>query len=534
MLWTNIKYHAKLPFVNLGKRAKTIFAIRLCTLVVSIMFGSVIIGQNADRFPIFVLYCDRSNIAVGLYTALKDTFSGENNFVTTSELKILAEYIEDHIEDTPQFIKCGLFGWCSINYSYENYWQGFDFDGSNSGLAANGKHHSNYNITTSCQPYGSSYVFDYRSELSDIGLNIILAYAYTADFQTGDSSSISDTVYVPDSTYKKTLKSRKNAVYRFIVLSILVISLEALMFVGSFVYYSLRGNSTDDSKVPSWVKHLFAVISTTICILAYIAFIIIFLQMRFVQENVSEELSAYGIYTKFGRKFVTFMIFCLVFATFNFTLWAGPVWFNRSIQKKEDDIAQIPLSMDAYDYDYNYNDGDDERSYMLRDDNVTAVDDDDDDGDQDSDNSDSNDDLNLKEPHDTTKSIKTSDSFEGNEVVRELRASSTTASSTASWAEPINPFNKSVSTSNSEADLSNLRANYQNPAFLRSEELLGRRKPPLLKKSALTEDHLIPMSPIINNHKHGFANTIVPNIKLTNREYEDKNTTIVESENMKF
>ncbi|GAV26840.1 hypothetical protein PMKS-000296 [Pichia membranifaciens] len=106
----------------------------------------------------------------------------------------MAEYIETQIKDTPEGIRSGLFNWCSVSYDTPDldYLDESDFGD----LVLEDEHHPE-NMTISCEAYDKHYVFDYRGELSDIGLNIILAYAYTADFQDSQSSTLSETAYIP-------------------------------------------------------------------------------------------------------------------------------------------------------------------------------------------------------------------------------------------------------------------------------------------------------------------------------------------------
>lgn len=502
MLWTNVKYYTKLPFVNLTIRARVIFALRLCTLLIAIVLGFVIIDGDADSSPLLVLHSSRTSLARGLYDSLKETFSGEKNFLTTSEIKVLAEYIETQIKDTPEVIRSGLSDWCSVSYSSPefHYYQDSDFEYP---VFKDDKHPKNATIV--CSDYDRSYVFDYRGELSEIGLNIILAYAYTADFQDSQSSTLSDTTYVPDASYSKSLKHRQKAVHQFFVVMIMSIVVQMLMFFGTFIYYGLRKDATDDSKVSIWIKNLFAVFSAFNWILAFIAFISIFSQMRTIVRAVKDELSTYGIYMQCGPKFVSMMIVWFCFSTLTFALWAGPVWFNRSLKKnQEDEQQQIPLPMDAYDYNYNYN-------YNYENDN----DYDDDFGNIAQSHTENTEDENYNsEDHHSSRSINTTDSFENNEKISDTRAS-THIWSASSSQDRANPFENPFASSDASLTPAEKNSIFHNTAFLRSDELYNRRRPPLLNQLTLDNEHLIPMSPIVNPKPTGsnITNPITPNVQ---------------------
>lgn len=507
MLWTNIKYFAKLPFLNLTIRARVIFALRLCTLLIAIVLGFVVIDGKAQKSPLLVLHSSRLDLARGLYDSLKDAFSGEKNFLTTSEIKIMAEYIETQIKNTPEGIRSGLFDWCSVSYNTPDL--GYLDESDFGDLVVEDDLHLE-NMTLSCKDYGKHYVFDYRGELSDIGLNIILAYAYTADFQDSQSSTLSETAYVPDAAYLQDLKHRQEAVHRFFVVMIMSICAQMMMFLGTFVYYSRRKNEMDDSKISVWVKNLFAVFSAFNWILAFVAFIGIFLQMRNVQMHVRDELSTYGIYMKYGPTFVSIMVVWFCFCTLIFALWAGPVWFNRSLKKTADEQAQIPLSMDAYDYDYNY---DDDNDYDNDFGNTT-------------DYNGEGEMYDFEDRH-SSRSINTTDSYENNDKTSDTRISSHTSSASSSQ-DHGNPF--STAFTNSDAALSTVehKSMFYNSAFMRSDELFNKRKPPLLNELALNNEHLIPMSPIVHPIPTGTSTLrpVVPSIQVDDSPHKSKREKI--------
>lgn len=516
MLWTNVKYYSQVPFVNLSTRAKVIFAFRLFSLMVSVVMGVMLLTSNSSHFPILVLNCKHSDLATGLYDALKKTSTEQNNLMTTSEIKLLATYIEDHIKGTPQEIKSGINDWCAVTFNENNFfYSGGDMDGAIYELPNQDDTSDSHNVTVKCWDNVEGYTFDYRGQMSDIGLNIILAYAYSANFESHENQ-ISDSYYeyVPDKKYQKQLKSQSRITQQYSIMLTATLCFQGIMFLFTFVYYSLRGNQMDDEKI-SWIpKNIFALVSTLNLIMCYAAFLTIFLDMHNIQNQVKSQLSTFGITAKYGVSFVSLSVVWLCASMIVFALWAGPVWCNRTV-KKQLKNDQIPLSMEAYDYNFDYvNDhiaGQDE-DYDDYDDY-----DDDDDGTSGEIRSHISDDDPFCETHSTdimkhtNVSEKTSVvypsrddrlSFEHHIPYANKNVSILTSSSTSdeTLKEPTNPFNNPHAAA-SEIILSRKNDQvplpFKNTAFMRSDQLFTRRKPPT-ENGTFSQEAMILMSPIIS------------------------------------
>lgn len=336
-------------------------------MIITITTGSIIINCNASRLPLLTLSCKHVELAKGLFDTLKDTFDDKNKFLTTSEIKILAQYIGNHIENTPELIKSGLYNWCFETYAsaaltyydignngyFSEGLEYFDDDDSDDDMSFTKYRH---NVTITCLPASKDYVFDYRSELSYIGLNVILAYAYDAKFQQ-DLSSIA---YTADTAYTKKIQKSRGRNYEFVIIVIITIALGSLQLACTFFYYASKyyqnnekpseilvqenGESTlvespnkksinNDKNLSLWYKNFFAITSLANLILVYAGFIDIITHLADIRSTIHRELFSFGISVHLGIKFVSLVIVWLIFTLAVFLLWAGPVWFDRSIKK---------------------------------------------------------------------------------------------------------------------------------------------------------------------------------------------------------
>ena len=334
MLWSNIRYYSQFPFVNLSRRAKFIFALRQTTLLVCLLLGTALLIHNALRLPYLILNFKHSDLASGLYDAIKTSSNRQPNLMMASEIKLLASYISSEIQGTPEKIEANIFGWCSINYNSVYDVPDMDQDITSAWVESFNEEGTN-NITVVCSSNGGNDIFDFRGQLSQVGLNSILSYAYSASFRTDDQLSTNTNSYIPDERYVNLMKQRDSYVHRYRSFIIATAVLQMLLFFYTFFYYSLRGNNMDDEKI-HWVpKNIAAVSAAIIYLLTILSFAIIISIMLFTKKDVQNELSSFGIYVNYGSKAVGLLITWLVLTTLFFLLWSGPVWCNRSVRRKE-------------------------------------------------------------------------------------------------------------------------------------------------------------------------------------------------------
>jgi hypothetical protein len=504
-------------------------------LLTSIIFGGLILGYNANTLPLTILNCRHTDLASGLYGALKTSTNDYRNFMTAAEIKLLASYIENQIQNTPEQIKMGLYSSCSINYNNQDFQFPDDIDFMDSAYKLVPLDINQLNITIKCFPRSENTAFDYRGDLSRIGLNIILSYAYNAVFQndqTQNQISNSNFEYVSDTGYRDLLKARGRALDNYIALVATTVAIEVVMFLGSFIYYSLRGNEMDDSKVPIIIKNIFAVLGAAVLLITFSAFILIVCEVTAVQDDVEFELSTYGIYLKYGVKFMIISVFWVIFAFICFALWSGPVWCNRSMKSNTIKNDQIPLSMEAYEYNYDYVDEVNNNAY-----------------DEDIDNSSSftsanpfRDDKSTiigKNKFEDFKEYTRTSSTDSDETQQEMRKNNHLISTEheIEMDQLLNPFNQKYAIISTNIALNPMtekegNLNHDSKTSLKSKQLSNKRKPPTVKLSepSLTNQGLILMSPILNPFFQLKPASITPNIDTVQENNQDHSRNVKEKD----
>lgn len=489
ILWTNIKFYGQLPFVNLSKRAKVIFLLRIVILLLTLILGSTLLGSKANHIPLYVLSTKQSDLAQGLFTALKQLSDQSNNFMTTSELKLITNYIEDHIEDTPEQIRTGLNDWCYVKY----YHPPFTFDSDDpdyiNDLEINDQiDMQNKTITCTGNKFG---LFNYRQQLASIGFNIILSYAYSQDVDT----TVDDATmrFTSDPNYSNYLDSTDNLANTGVNLLITTIAIQILLFISTFFYYGMRGNEMDDLNISLWTKNYMAVLTFSDLVLSIFSFAILVVQLSKIQSSVSSQLGSYGINMTFGKVFISISVTWLCFTIILFCLWAGPVWFSRSTNNKKIKNNQIPLPLNAYEFDYRYAD---ESALNKDDDEEDEADDED---------------VDYSEDYDLE-----SDMYKNRNQTRtfEIPIFEDTKSTITSITNPLEHRH-----SLSETDVSVKQPIVKNITFLRSDQLFNKRKAPTALNIDLSQsEEFIPLTPIMppGEEDGKFSNTTQrsPSIRL--------------------
>lgn len=501
------------PFSNLSRRARIILWLRLVTLVLAIVFSTILLTADTFTLPVSIVHCEGAQVAAGLYDTLKKTSTAQNSFITTSEIKLLASYIERQIEGTPEVLMEGLNSWCSLDYTYAgiDYEQLDQNDGDH--VFRMDQIHSHKNLTVSCHSSGKIQTFDYRSQLSEIGLNIILAYAYNADFSSDDTKSQithSSSPYAASKSYKRSLQHRENLAKKHQILIPISIGFEASILLGLFVYYAKRKPSErDDSGIAFWIKNVFAVAATVNMLLSIASVNYLFWLLSALAHSVNDELSSYGVSLEYGTGYIVVLIFWLCSTVGVFVEWSGPVWCNPRIKRAKTNARESVIS----------NKGPQSSRasrHSLLSDTV-----DDEYGDEDDPFFDSDE----YEMDSITGQINPFESeSEVDATAKSLKKEKSTILRTNSVADTESSFNLRSDTSlrdlNKQAtNEENHGINLQGPSNStklntfrsKSEQLLAQRKPPSssltvstqpsYKRSTVSDSGLVPMSPIIMSHQ---------------------------------
>lgn len=343
--WRSIAYavvhFVTRPFVNLNPRAKLVFALRFVVSGVLLISLAALLdsGYRANAVYVARINCQRQELANGLFTALQDNFKVSDTIITTSEIKLLAQYTENKIKDTPQVIFLHLQYSCSVRFDEGNgfSYNGYEYNPDNS---SSGNYSPDASLpTVECSKPSVNYVLDYRRELSQIGLNIILAYAYDADFVIGSQQSgfSTDVTYKPSASWNEIMIQRRKQSKLCIACLSISLALSVWMTMLTVLYYGCRSpHETDDSEFPILWKHIVGGLSLIIFITVFMASLSMIIIMLETQKEIEKELSTFGINMKLGKLWFAIMWLALVLSFGLFLLWGGSVWCNRSFDDKGD------------------------------------------------------------------------------------------------------------------------------------------------------------------------------------------------------
>lgn len=328
------------PFVNLTPRAKFVFALRFFSSLFLIISLSSLISWNfgGDTMYIAKIDCNREDLATGLFTTIHASFKTADSMITTSEINLLAQYTENKIKNTPEVIYSHMQYSCYKKYDAKKVFsfKGYDYNFDSLDDGTNQDTSTSSNDTITCGKPKSDYVFDYRDELSKIGLNVILAYAYNADFVLGDRQSgfSNDVVYKPDNDYVKTTIERRKQNTLCVVCLKIALAFSVLITLVTVVYYGLRTeNEMDDSEYPLLWKHIIGALSLILFITVFMASISTLIIVLHMQQSIEIELATFGIKMKLGTWWFGILWLSLWLSFASFLVWGGTVWCNRTVNK---------------------------------------------------------------------------------------------------------------------------------------------------------------------------------------------------------
>lgn len=311
----------KIPFSSMFQEVpqtkRTAFALRLVAFILIIALTLVLtVGPTASPGKIYAHRLDFThyNVGRGLYNALADTantvsFSDDpfSPGFTTSEIEVLVQYTSEQFGDSPQFIVSGLWKYCygtfdSYNLTNENF-----------NLNIDESLFTNASILGCSTP--PDYYFNYRALLGQVGMTIVLEYAYNGDYESNQNY-----IHLMDSVRRGTHMFK--TCLQFASISSLV------QFVTLFIIYGILVKVKKNNPLATYLEHFCGLLSVAMLVamgVASVSFTIVSLELR---DRVTEELGDYGISLHLGS--IWFSNFWVTFALFfyNFCVWGGVTWFT--------------------------------------------------------------------------------------------------------------------------------------------------------------------------------------------------------------
>ncbi|CDO92238.1 unnamed protein product [Kluyveromyces dobzhanskii CBS 2104] len=338
-LWT----YLKVTLSQLDAFDKLLLWVRLITSVGIIVFALVLTAFSAaspSSLYLGKLDTSSTNILEGLFEKLSTSvvsakLSGINNGagLTTSEILLLTRYVDSQVQNVPDYIKTGVYGWCSMKRDSEELWQP---DGT-------WREVRNATTSTKCYREGAQYLLNYRQLLDDLGLRIVLSYAYGYTFENG----VLDKNNTESLKYNKFMKSSTGTKNRMVNLIYAVSVIEFVILISIIIYYSLR-NEPLQSKRCKILLHsisLMKLVAFICSLVAVIEFTILSITMR---QKISDELESFGFSYHLGAGWFA----CLwIFAFLNIIsclVWTGFEWCitnNDTAAPSDDNTSTLGVHM---------------------------------------------------------------------------------------------------------------------------------------------------------------------------------------------
>lgn len=268
-----------------------------------------------------------TDIIGGLFKELKEAVevygsTDVNNGVglTTSEIYILSEYTASHIQHAPQFIAVSIYGRCDISYDVT---QALDKKGNVIEVR-------NSSVVEVCYNAGRDYVFDYREVLSQLGMDIVLVYAY--DQEASASLGLSDSY----NEYMKGLRRNKANMVNLLTSSV---ALEVIILVMTLWYYSIKGRLMNPLK-ERILGHTISLMSLAVFIMGLTSTISLAWLAVKLQSRIRSELTVYGFTYALGFTWFTCLWLCAFCILVSTLAWSGMEWCMSNTQQPFNDETQ--------------------------------------------------------------------------------------------------------------------------------------------------------------------------------------------------
>lgn len=303
------------PFTNLNSLEMLVQWLRLISSVLIVIFNIIVVlGPFSSPRSLYMSKLDTfsADITQGLFDVLRTNMetSGSTNInngvgLTTSELLILTEYTATQVKNAPQYITVSLYGRCDCTFTTDEL---IGVDGKSMTVR-------NSTITCGCINVGSDYLFDYREVLSNLGLGIILDYAYSKD---GSKMGLSDSY----SKYINVLKLRKITVTNLLYA---VLAIEILITALTIWYYSIKGRHLNIFMERTLV-HVISLLSFTVFICGLASIISLAWLNYKVQSRIKSELQAFGFSYHLGGTWFSCLWMLAIFVSISCFVWSGLEW----------------------------------------------------------------------------------------------------------------------------------------------------------------------------------------------------------------
>lgn len=330
MQFTRIRKMLMKPFENLTALEALIMWLRLISSTLIVALGiAITVGPavSPDIFRSARFDTRPSDITRGLFEVLKEAVevygsTDVNNGVglTTSEIYILTEYTAGQIKNVPQFIMISLYGRCDISYDTTE-----ELDNNGNVIEVR-----NSSIVETCYMTGPDYVFDYREVLSQLGLDIVLDYAYDQDQSNplGLSSSYNE--------YVDILRRRKVNMIRLLYA---VVCLETFIIIFTIWYYAIKGRLLNPFK-ERMLSHVISLLSLAAFICGLTGIIsLTWLNYKF-KSRIKSELKAFGFSYALGSPWFTCLWILAFFIIVSILVWSGLEWCISDVEQPYNDGTQ--------------------------------------------------------------------------------------------------------------------------------------------------------------------------------------------------
>lgn len=305
-------------FRNLSVRERILQLYRFLSCIITLILIITTLVSSVFTAHVYIarINCQHLDVSYGLYKSLRNSVSSNpvisqnsNDYVlpvdsslTNSEISILTSYAESQVFDAPQYVLTSFWSWCYGNFNVTISY-------TPRGKKKITKHHT----TVTCPKHSSLFLYDYRSELEQIGLSSILAYAY-------------HTRKYNDQTYNM-VTTKRHKQYNLVFPGLVFTGVSQLVvLIMMYILYSNRGDRKDLAKIPNFLLNIVAFISLASFLSCTISCSLITNLLYDIKQDISKSLGDFGISLHFGKVWflLAWSTFCLSF--FSMLAWVLPLW----------------------------------------------------------------------------------------------------------------------------------------------------------------------------------------------------------------
>lgn len=324
------------PARNLSPQERGLQVIRLLSagavilLIVAALVGSLL----SDKVYISRINCAHLDVSYGLYKSLRTLVSSSpsllaqensagvypmDSSLTNSEITVLTNYAESQVANAPQYTFTSMWRWCYGNYNTTHV------------LVKDGKYtFKKHNDVIKCSSNVREYVFDYRGELTDIGLDSILAYAY-------QTSTYEDLAYL-----KAT--AARNAKYKRVPGAIIFAAVsQAVLLLLTYVVYLDMGADKRTQKQQTFIMNILAVISLASFLALTIGVGFMTAILLDVRLEVHKSLNDFGVSFHLGKVWFCILWAATIMSLVSTASWTLPLWCANPPEDYDEELeAGLP------------------------------------------------------------------------------------------------------------------------------------------------------------------------------------------------